>query len=431
MKKFFDELIEKKAQESLKRENEQNIRKARLAELQEKNKGIKRRLLHPVNSVNDGKEIKKLKEDIAAFEKAKEDKRSMWILCGVLAFCMIMLLANSLFHKESNNEANETSVAMTNTESETELPIKATEETVPRIKSIRFVNLNTVKLKIGQTSSTDQLAIEFDKDYEFTTDDIQFVIDDPQIASIKIDNEKRSDNSVKLSYSVEGKAEGETSIYAMTEDGTVMSNSINITVRAPIEVESIAIEGNPDGLLIGESTVLSAVLSPKTADNAFVSWESSDEEILVVNASGRVTAVGGGTAKITATSTNGKSDYCDIYVNDSARRMKVKVKRLRNIYKQRAVWAVMQKERQELSLYCTDLEDREISVNDTLDCYAEFTESDDRPDEGRVSKSYTVTENDLQEGFEIEMELYVTENGGRNSGESAHFVITYTFIVEG
>ena len=322
MKKFFDELIEKKAQESLKRENEQNIRKARLAELQEKNKGIKRRLLHPVNSVNDGKEIKKLKEDIAAFEKAKEDKRSMWILCGVLAFCMIMLLANSLFHKESNNEANETSVAMTNTESETELPIKATEETVPRIKSIRFVNLNTVKLKIGQTSSTDQLAIEFDKDYEFTTDDIQFVIDDPQIASIKIDNEKRSDNSVKLSYSVEGKAEGETSIYAMTEDGTVMSNSINITVRAPIEVESIAIEGNPDGLLIGESTVLSAVLSPKTADNAFVSWESSDEEILVVNASGRVTAVGGGTAKITATSTNGKSDYCDIYVNDSARRSK-------------------------------------------------------------------------------------------------------------
>jgi hypothetical protein len=108
MKKLFDELIEKKAQESIKRENEQNIRKARLAELQEKNKGIKRRLLHPVNSVNDGKEIKKLKEDIAAFEKAKEDKRGMLILCGLLAFCMIMLLAISLFHKESNNEANET-----------------------------------------------------------------------------------------------------------------------------------------------------------------------------------------------------------------------------------------------------------------------------------------------------------------------------------
>ena len=427
MKKFFDELIEKKAQESLKRENEQNIRKARLAELQEKNKGIKRRLLHPVNSVNDGKEIKKLKEDIAAFEKAKEDKRSMWILCGVLAFCMIMLLANSLFHKESNNEAKETSVAMTNTESETELPIKATEETVPRIKSIRFVNLNTVKLKIGQTSSTDQLAIEFDKDYEFTTDDIQFVIDDPQIASIKIDNEKRSDNSVKLSYSVEGKAEGETSIYAMTEDGTVMSNSINITVRAPIEVESIAIEGNPDGLLIGESTVLSAVLSPKTADNAFVSWESSDEEILVVNASGRVTAVGGGTAKITATSTNGKSDYCDIYVNDSARRMKVKVDYSRDDDNDIGnEWShVIRLNGEPVK------EEMIVSVNDTLDCYAEFTESDDRPDEGRVSKSYTVTENDLQEGFEIEMELYVTENGGRNSGESAHFVITYTFIVEG
>ena len=383
--------------------------------------------MHPVDSVNDGKEIKKLKEDIAAFEKEKEDKRSIGIFCGLLAFCMIMLLANSSFHKESNNEPNEAPIAMTNTESETEQPIKAAEETVPGIKSIRFVNLNTVKLKIGQISPSEQLAIEFDKDYEFTTDDIQFIIADPQIASIKIDKEKRTDNSVKLSYNVEGKSEGETSIYAMTEDGTVKSNSINITVRAPIEVENITIEGNPDDLLLGESTVLSGVLNPKNADNAFVSWESSDEEILDVNASGKVTAVGGGTAKITAISSNGKSDSCDIYVNDSARRMKVKVDYSRDDDNDIGnEWShVIRLNGEPVK------EEMIVSVNDTLDCYAEFTESDDRPDEGRVSKSYTVTENDLQEGFEIEMELYVTENGGRNSGESAHFVITYTFIVEG
>ena len=68
-----------------------------------------------------------------------------------------------------------------------------------------------------------------------------------------------------------------------------------------------------------------------------------------------------------------------------------------------------------------------ISIGEILTFYAKFTESDDNPDVGEATKKYTVTEDDLLNGFTVSMDLYVTENGGRNSGKSAHFTVTYTF----
>ena len=85
MKKLFNDLMEKKAQEALKKENEQIMRKARLSELEEKNKSMRHKLLHPIKSANDGKEIKKLKGDIAAFEKDKEAGTNLLIVGGYFA----------------------------------------------------------------------------------------------------------------------------------------------------------------------------------------------------------------------------------------------------------------------------------------------------------------------------------------------------------
>lgn len=58
---------------------------------------------------------------------------------------------------------------------------------------------------------------------------------------------------------------------------------------------------------------------------------------------------------------------------------------------------------------------------------AKFTEADDNPDVGEVSKQYTVTREDISNGFTVTMDLYVTENGGRNSGKSAHFIVSFKF----
>lgn len=34
---------------------------------------------------------------------------------------------------------------------------------------------------------------------------------------------------------------------------------------------------------------------------------------------------------------------------------------------------------------------------------------------------------DVANGFEEKMDVFVMENGGKNRGEAAHFIVTYTF----
>ena len=65
-----------------------------------------------------------------------------------------------------------------------------------------------------------------------------------------------------------------------------------------------------------------------------------------------------------------------------------------------------------------------------MNCWTKITESDDNPDVGQASKTHIVSESDFENGFSVEMDVYVTENGGRNSGKSAHFIVTYEFSVE-
>ena len=109
---------------------------------------MRRKLLHPIKSVYDGKEIKKLKEDIAAFEKKKEKIRIFLALGGILGVLMIMLFAPSFFGKSSNNKADETPLAMTASEAKTENAIESITE-VPTVKeeeqasSDRSVNSST------------------------------------------------------------------------------------------------------------------------------------------------------------------------------------------------------------------------------------------------------------------------------------------------
>ena len=47
-----------------------------------------------------------------------------------------------------------------------------------------------------------------------------------------------------------------------------------------------------------------------------------------------------------------------------------------------------------------------------------------------MTKTYKVTEEDLVNGFTVPMELYVKENGGRNSGKRAHFDVEYNFTAK-
>ena len=68
-------------------------------------------------------------------------------------------------------------------------------------------------------------------------------------------------------------------------------------------VTSVSLNKATDGLIVGGTDNLSAMIAPSTATNQAVTWASSDNTIATVDHTGKVTAIGAGTATVTATVT--------------------------------------------------------------------------------------------------------------------------------
>ena len=96
--------------------------------------------------------------------------------------------------------------------------------------------------------------------------------------------------------------------------GKTMANDFSAKAEY-INVESVAID-NKDLLLdINESTILTAIISPKEAINKQIKWSSDNINIATVDNEGRVTGVKTGTAIITATTVDGeKVAQCTVTV---------------------------------------------------------------------------------------------------------------------
>ena len=68
-----------------------------------------------------------------------------------------------------------------------------------------------------------------------------------------------------------------------------------------------------------------------------------------------------------------------------------------------------------------------LSSGDSVTVSATITEIDKTPDIGTASETYTVTNADLEKGFTITLNVNVRENGGRYSGNTAKWQVTFTF----
>jgi len=92
----------------------------------------------------------------------------------------------------------------------------------------------------------------------------------------------------------------------------LVNNNVSVPVF-PIErpvpavrVSSVRIAGAATrNMVVGNTLNLSAAAQPANAANRHITWSSSNRNVATVNANGRVTAVGAGTATITARSADG------------------------------------------------------------------------------------------------------------------------------
>ena len=104
---------------------------------------------------------------------------------------------------------------------------------------------------------------------------------------------------------------GTATITATTEDGGKMA-TCNITVNA--KVASISLDKTEVSLTEGDTTTLTASISPSNAVNKNVTWSSSNPTVATVS-NGKVTALKAGTATITVTTEDGgKMATCTVTV---------------------------------------------------------------------------------------------------------------------
>ena len=136
------------------------------------------------------------------------------------------------------------------------------------------------------------------------TGDVEWTTSNPEVATVGNDG------------TVTAVAVGKTTITAkVTSNGKEYSATceVEVTTESVTNVELSATTGTLD---IGQTLTLSATVTPSTASNQGVTWSTSDSNVATV-ANGVVTAVGAGSATITATANDG-SGYnatCAITVN--------------------------------------------------------------------------------------------------------------------
>ena len=103
---------------------------------------------------------------------------------------------------------------------------------------------------------------------------------------------------------------GTAIITASTSNGKKVS--IRVIVKA-IEPTSVTLNKKDITIKIEESVTLEATINPSNTTNKKLSWSSSDEKIVTVK-DGKITGIKNGTAVITVTTSNGKTDKCNVIV---------------------------------------------------------------------------------------------------------------------
>ena len=99
---------------------------------------------------------------------------------------------------------------------------------------------------------------------------------------------------------------GEATITATTTDGTDLSALCKVNVIQTFAT-SITINKTEVRLKASEQTQLTAIILPETVTYKTVVWESSNENVAIVDANGVVTAMSVGEATITATTSDGSN----------------------------------------------------------------------------------------------------------------------------
>ena len=138
----------------------------------------------------------------------------------------------------------------------------------------------------------------------------------PELASNKKVSYSSADESVCTVDDegvITGVRYGTTTVLVSTEDGAKVA-VLNVRVKADIPID-VTLSKNELSMFVGEIFQLEATVETPVAQNKDVFYESSDPEVVRVDATGKLLALGEGSAVITVTTASGGlSDTCTVTV---------------------------------------------------------------------------------------------------------------------
>lgn len=131
-----------------------------------------------------------------------------------------------------------------------------------------------------------------------TNTNVKWASSDPDVVQVYSSGDRRGQ--------VVPQNPGIATITVSAQENPAVTYDCIVTVTATRPVESISLNHDAKTFTkAGETLQLTATIYPDSATNKTVTWKSSDEKVATVDESGLVTAVGNGTANITATTEDG------------------------------------------------------------------------------------------------------------------------------
>ncbi len=120
---------------------------------------------------------------------------------------------------------------------------------------------------------------------------------------------------------VTGVSAGTATITATTSDGGYTATCTVTVTENTTPIVSITLDQSEAIMVIGDTTALTATITPDNAYSTEITWSTSDDSVVSISGSGStvtLTAVDNGTATVTATAADGKSASCVITVANVA-----------------------------------------------------------------------------------------------------------------
>lgn len=217
---------------------------------------------------------------------------------------------------------------------------------------------------------------------------------------------------------------GKAVISFLSDDSSKGKKEAKCNVTVSQAVTAVTLNEFSGEVYVGKTFALKATLEPKNAANKKITWSSDDESVATVSANGQVKGVSVGRAVITATSADGPSAsfYADVKIAPVTLKVSGTAKCVakNHVGNQWYKWFYVNNEEVK-GTASVKVENGDYIIVEWV-----IEEDDKNPDVGSYREKVLITPEIMTKGYKIEHTVWVTENGGRYSGNSAEWFVTVT-----